>query len=230
MLTIKDILLVLKAKIKWIIISTILGIILAGVYTYLWVKPVYSSTASLYVINSQRISENITTGELSASQRLVKTYIVVLKSNTTMQQVSEKLENVGYSLSSDEIINMISCASISDTEAFSITANSTDPELARTVVTIILQVLPDEIMRVVDAGGVKIIDDATYPQDPYYPVSKYLLIGAVAGMSLAIALILLNAVFDTKVHGEERIRELFQIPIIGRVPSYDELVIEKTKT
>lgn len=229
MLTIKDVLIVLKSKIKWIILSTILGVILAGGYTHLWVAPEYSSTASLYVINSQRISDNITTVELTTSQRLVKTYIVVLKSNTTMQQVSEKLEKMGYSMTPSEILGMISCAAINDTEAFSITATCSDPELARTIVTIFLQVLPGEIMRVVDAGEVKIIDEASYPSAPYYPLNKNLLIGAIIGIGVAVAIILLNAVFDTKVHGEERIREIFQIPIIGRVPSYDDLVIDRNK-
>ncbi|MGN0505286.1 MAG: YveK family protein [Lachnospiraceae bacterium] len=227
MLTIKDILLVLKAKIKWILISAIIFMIAAGGYTYLWIQPIYSSTASLYVVNTQRVSTDITTGELTASQKLVKTYIVVLRSNTTMQQVSEKLEDLGYSLSPAQIRRMITTGSINDTEAFSITASSADPELARAVVMIILEVLPNEIIRVVDAGAVRIIDEATYPTEAYFPFTKNVVTGAAIGVVLAIAIILLHAVFDTKVHGEEKLKEMFTIPIIGRVPSYEEYLSDK---
>lgn len=227
MLTIKDILLILKAKIKWIIIATATGMLLAGLYTHFLIKPVYSSTASVYVVNSLRGSEDITAGELTASQKLVKTYIVVLKSNTTMQQVSEKLEAIGYRVSPGQIRQMITTGAIDDTEAFSITAYNVDPELARAVVTTILDILPSEIIRVVDAGAVRIIDNATYATEPYYPFSKNIIIGAAAGIALAVGLILLFAIFDTKVHGEEKLKEIFDIPIIGRVPSYEEPVMER---
>lgn len=227
MLTIKDILLILKARIKWIVCSAVFFLIAAGVYTHFCIQPMYSSTASLYVVNTQRATTDITAGELTASQKLVKTYMVVLKSNTTMQQVSEQLENFGYSLSPEQIRKMISTGSINDTEAFSITASSPDPELARAVVMIILKVLPNEIIRVVDAGAVRIIDEATYPTEAYFPFIKNIVTGAIVGVVISIAIILLYAVFDTKVHGEEQLRELFTIPIIGRVPSYEELLVDK---
>lgn len=212
---------------KWLIIATVSGMFVAGIYTHFLIQPVFSSTASVYVVNSMRVSDNITTGELTASQRLVKTYIVVLKSDTTMQQVSEKLENIGYYITPGQIRQMVTMGAINETEAFSITASSYDPELARAVVTAILEVLPSEIIRVVDAGAVRIIDNATYATEPYYPLSKNIVIGAATGIMLAVACILLLAIFDTKVHGEEKLKEIFDIPVIGRVPSYDEAYLER---
>lgn len=222
MLTIKDILLVLISKMKWIILTTFLSGVIAFGYTYFYVAPLYSSTASLYVVNNQKTSTDITTSELTASQKLVKTYIVVLRSNTTLQQVVENLEDLGYYYTVEQLRKMITTASINDTEAFSVTVSSDDPELAKTAVKIILKVLPDEIIRVVDAGAVRIIDDASDPTQAYFPITKNSLLGLFAGFSLAVAVILLIATFDTKVHGEEKIRQLFDIPIIGRIPSYGD--------
>lgn len=222
MLTIKDILMVIISRFKWIALTTVLFAIITCAYTYFYVAPIYSSTASLYVVNNHKTSTDITTSELAASQKLVKTYMVVLKSNTTLQQVAEKLEDFGYYCSVDQLRKMISTASINDTEAFSVTVSSDNPEFARTTVKIILNVLPNEIIRVVDAGAVRIIDDASNPTQAYFPIRKNLFLGAFAGFSLSVAVVLLIAAFDTKVHGEERIRELFEIPIIGCVPSYGD--------
>ncbi|MDO5559239.1 MAG: Wzz/FepE/Etk N-terminal domain-containing protein [Oscillospiraceae bacterium] len=220
MKTIKDILLVLRKQIKWIAASFFLMGLLAAAYTVLFVKPVYSSSASLYVINGSKDKSNISTSEISASQLLVKTYIVVMKSETTLQQVSKKLDESGYTLSVSELRGMISASAIDNTEAFSITSRGTDKELVRVVTSSILDVLPDEIVRVVGAGNVNIIDNASYPGKPVYPLVKNIQYGLAAGLVISVAAVLLQAIFDTKVHSESQLKEEFDIAVIGRIPQY----------
>lgn len=221
MLNIKDILLVLKKRLKLIIIFGILGVIVAAFITYMWVQPTYTSTASFYVINdTYRETQEISSGELSASQRLVKTYIVVLQSETTMRQVSQRLEELGYSYSTSALRSMTSAAAINSTEAFKVSVTGENPEIVKTIVTIILDVLPGELIRVVEAGSVKVIDTASDPSKGSYPIKKNMAYGLAAGVVAAVAYAILYAVFDTRVHSEEDLKHIFTIPIIGHVPSY----------
>lgn len=222
MFNIKDILLILKKRLKLIIIAGVIGCAVAAFITYKWVQPTYTSTASFYVINDNyRDSSEISSSELSASQRLVKTYIVVLQSDTTMRQVSQKLEELGYYYTTSQLKGMTGASSINDTEAFRVSVTTNNPELSKTIATIILDVLPAELIRVVEAGSVKVIDTASYPTAGYYPIKKNIAMGLAVGVACAVVYALLYAVFDTRVHGEEDLKRVFTIPIIGYIPSYN---------
>ena len=62
--------------------------------TLFFITPTYQATASFYVNNSSisigSMSYSISAGELSASNTLVNTYIYILKSRTTLEDVIEK--------------------------------------------------------------------------------------------------------------------------------------------
>jgi capsular polysaccharide biosynthesis protein len=45
----------------------------------------------MYVYNSSTRSDDITSADLTTSQKLVQTYIVILKSNSVLSDVSERL-------------------------------------------------------------------------------------------------------------------------------------------
>ena len=74
-----------------VIVGFIAGIAVF-VYTSFFVAPKYSSSVMLYVNNKAISMDDITisASDLSASQSLIDTYIVILKNRTTMEEVAEK--------------------------------------------------------------------------------------------------------------------------------------------
>jgi len=184
------------------------------------ITPMYSASVSMYVYNDNRTDRDITSSDLATSQKLVDTYIVILKSNTVLSRVSHEL---GNEYSPDSIRKMLSASSINNTEAFNITITHPDPWAAEKIVNTIARISPSEISRVVKAGVVEVIDYATTPQYPSYPsINKNTLIGALAGTAAAILLIMLLAMLDTVVHSEEDLTEVFEIPILGVIPKLSE--------
>ena len=82
-------------KRAWIILgAAFIGGILFFLYTFLFITPQYQSTALLYVNNSSldigSTKVNITSGDISASSSLIDTYVVILKSRTTLERAIEE--------------------------------------------------------------------------------------------------------------------------------------------
>ena len=100
-------------------------------------------------VYNRKTTSNITSGDLQTSQKLVSTYIVILKSNSVLNKVAEEL---GGKYSAEDIRKMLTTGAINDTEAFNITITDKNPETAQNIVNTIAKVLPEEIKRVVKAG------------------------------------------------------------------------------
>lgn len=175
----------------------------------------------MYVFSNTNRSENaITSSELTASQELVNTYIVVLKSDTVLDQVIKKLD---LSMTPEEVRGMMNAGSIGGTEAFNISVTSSDPAFSQRVANAIVQIAPVEIIRVVKAGGAEVIDYAKVPDKKVSPnILLNTVIGVLAGFVVAFGICVAVVIFDTKVHDEEELAQLFSIPILGCVPTLVE--------
>lgn len=220
-LDLKNLILLLWKRI-WIIA---LAVVLVGVGAFALSKwgmtPVYSATISMYVNNSIRESgqTTVTQSDLSASQKLVDTYIVILKSDAVLDQVAAKLKDI----TAEEIRGKISAAAINNTEAFSVTVNDSSAGRAREIANTIAEMSPGEIIRVVKAGSVEVIDYASTPTAPSSPnILRNTALGMLLGAVLAVGGVLLFAMFDTTIHTEEDLKRFFTIPIVGVIPDISE--------
>ena len=71
----------------WVIAVCVLamvGVVLA--YTNLFITPIYTASVTIYVNNSINPGnvEYVTSGDLSVSQKLVNTYVNIIKSDTVL--------------------------------------------------------------------------------------------------------------------------------------------------
>ena len=174
----------------------------------------------MFITSQNRTDSSITSSDLTTSQKLVSTYIVVLKSNSVLDKVSKDLD---YKYSAQQIRKMLSAYSIDGTEAFEIKVTNRDPEVALTIANTIAYAAPAEIIRVVKAGAVEVIDYATLPHETSYPNIKLnTAIGVFAGLVVAVVIALLLAMADTTVRTEEDLTEVFEIPVLGVIPKLVE--------
>lgn len=212
-----DILLILRKRFVWILLScAICGGVVFG-YTKLFVPDTYKATASVYVYGSAGVKTEYTTStERDYALSLVDTYIVILKSNTVMQKV---LRTLDLSWTPEDLERMVSCSPINETEVFSVTVSYHDPEMAKLLANTIVDVAPKEITRVVKAGGVEVLDYAKRPETPSAPSPlKNGVIGAILGLALSLGVFLLIEILDTKIWDEEKLTSIFEFPVLGSVP------------
>ncbi|MEA4965637.1 MAG: Wzz/FepE/Etk N-terminal domain-containing protein [Oscillospiraceae bacterium] len=217
-LSLKDLFHMFIQRIWIILLAAVCGGAIAFALTYSLVTPMYTASASMYVSNNEdRQNDAISNSDLSASQSLVGTYIVVLKSDTLLEKVAEKLP-LEYGYSAALIRQMLSAGSIDGTQAFQINIVNSDPERAMTIVNTIAAVAPDEIIRVVKAGEAEVIDYAQLPTAPYWPLKRNAAVGILLGLALSMAGILSYNVFDVTVHTAADLTDYYDLPVLGEIP------------
>ena len=225
---------VLLNKIWLLIIVAVLFASVTFVVTKTMIEPEYQATSKLYVFNKSDLGSSgaVSSSDISTSKVLVNTYIVVLQSDSVLGQVvgtiSEYQGKAGFEYlgtepyTTKQLRNMISAGSINNTESFSVTVTAHDPYEAKFINDAILYFLPDEIIRVVKAGAVEIIDKASIPLEPSSPsVLKNTVLGGFVGGVLTAAIIVVMALFDNVIHTEEDLTSEFSdISVVGIIPDY----------
>lgn len=211
----------LVKRINIIILATAIGAVFAFSYAYFLIKPTYSSSTYIYVNNSNislgSTSLSITSSDLSASQSLVDTYIVILKTRNTLETVARKAK-VNYSF--EELNKMISAAAVNKTEVFKVTVTSTDPSEASLIANTIAEVFPDKVADIVTGTSAKIVDYAVVDNKPVAPNKKKItLIGALVGFVAACAFAILEYFMDDVIRDQEYLTSNYDIPVLAAIPN-----------
>ena len=229
-LTVKDVFLALWHSILLIVIASLVGMITFGGFTYCFVNPEYTATAKLYVYNEKNDDRYITTGDLTVSKSLVDTYLIIIRSNPVLERVADTLRGTYPALTAKKINAMLAGSAINETEAFYISATSQNRQMAADIINEIVEIVPDEIIRIVKAASVEVIEEAKVPDmdDYHWPIARNAFVGFAVGFILSCGYILLANSMDTTVYGRNEIINNFKIPVIGIIPPHEETV-SKTK-
>ena len=208
----------------WVII--LVAVIFAGIafgYTRFMVTPVYTSRTMLYVNNTDISvggnSFSISASDLAAAQSLVGTYMVILNTRLTLNEVIE-VSGVDYTY--EQLSGMISSEAINDTEIFSVEVTSPDPKEAELIANTIGVVLPDRIAAVVEGSSVRIVDYAVEPASPSSPsITKNVAIGALVGIFLVSAIVIAIEMMDELIHDSDYLMQNYDIPILAVIPELE---------
>lgn len=210
-------------RIGAIILAAVIGAAALGAYAATMVTPTYKAKALLYV-NNRTLSlntstVNISTGEISAATSLVNTYIVILQSRTTLNQVIREA-NLSYTY--DNLLKKISADSVNGTQIFSVSVTSSNPEEAALIANTIAKVLPDKIAEVVDGSSVRVVDYAVTPTTKVSPsLAKYAACGAFLAAFAVCAVVVVVELLDDAIHSEDFVTQTYGIPSLAVIPDFE---------
>ncbi len=212
----------LGEKLWLIALVSVLCAVLVFTLTFLFVTPQYESAAMFYVNNSAQTvgdSQSITSQDISAAKSLVDSYIVILQSRQTLDEV---LERTNTGLTYGKLRGMISASSVNSTEIFRVVVTSPDPKQAQELAAAISTILPSRIAGIIEGSSAKVVESATVPTEPASP--NYLLvavIGLALGLVASIAYVILKLVLDVTIRSEEAVSRITSHPILATVPNMD---------
>ena len=203
-----------------ILIIALVGAIIGYVGASTLITPLYQSDVMIYVNNSVSIggaSVTISGGELSAARQLLDTYLVILKSRSSLDRI---IETTGVKYTRNQLKGMISAGAVNDTEVFTVTITSPDPEEARILADGVAEVLPSILTDTIEGSSVKVIDYAVLPAGKCSPnLTKYAAIGFLIGLVLVCGYFVLGELLDDRVHDETTVTQMFEnIPILAVIP------------
>ncbi len=220
---------ILLKKIGFIVAATLIAGVLAFIYSEMMIVPEYESSVSLYVNNETETTVNKTLGsDIQASQMLVDTYIVIIKSDTVLNQVSQILAEkniMGYD--AETLRNSITASAVDATEIFEVTVRDTDPMNTYTIANTIADVAPPIIQDFVEASSVKVIDYAVVGERVSPNIQKNMILGLIFGFLLSCLFVVLREIFDMRIKDEDELEQWFKIPILGVIPDISNSQVKR---
>ena len=205
----------------WIVILvTVLCAVLFFGATFFLVTPQYEASAKFYVNNSSfsmgDASLSISSGDLTTSRKLVDSYIVILNTRETLNDV---IDYAGVNRSYGEIRGMISAGSVNETEIFKVSVTSPDPKEAEKIANAIAYILPKRIGTIIDGTSAKVVEAAVVPGSANSPgYVKKTFIGFFLGFAMSVGVIVLREIFDITIRTEEDVTQSCPHPILTSVP------------
>ena len=188
--------------------------------TAVFIRPKYRAEALMYVTRSNisvgGTKVSISQSELSAAQTLVDTYIVILNTRTTLEDV---IERTGVSYDYEELKEMITAESVNGTEVFSIQVVSKDPAEAEKLANAIAQTLPEKIASIVEGSSARIVDYAVIPAEKDSPsLVRNTAVGMILGFVLICAVIVVQELMDDLIHDADYLNQTYDIPVLAVIP------------
>lgn len=204
--------------------AVILAMLIGGAamfsYASFLITPLYQAKALMYV-NSSSLSVgntklSISQAELSAAQSLVDTYIVILNSRTTLNDVIKEAE-VPYTY--EQLSSMISAQAVNATEVFEVVVTDANPQEAEKIANAIADILPNKIAAIVEGSSARIVDYAIVPSQKSSPnITKLTAMGLLAGFVLSAAVIIVLELMDETIHDEDYLAQNFDLPVLAAIP------------
>lgn len=205
-----------------VLVMVLLGA-LAFSYAMFLVTPMYEATAKMYVNNNALSigAANISLSDISAAKELLNTYVEILKTRETLEQV---INNTGVDYTYEELLEMVSASSVNDTEIFAITVTSPDPNEAKLIVDEIVNILPDRIANIIVDTTPAMVDSAVTPIEKVSPsYTRYAIVGMLIGAVLTCGILIIIDMMDTTMRSEDYLTQNYSdIPVLAIVPDMYE--------
>ncbi|HPF82898.1 MAG TPA: polysaccharide biosynthesis tyrosine autokinase [Bacilli bacterium] len=202
---------------KWLLLIVfflLLGITLAIFYNY-GAPTIYESKTSLYAKPTVEESEADYT-DIVTNQKMIKTYMQIIKSRKVVDQVIEKLD-LEYKYS--ELMKQVSIGNVDDTTIITITVDNEKAYLAKKIANAMAKTFISEISDTMDINNITIIDEAIAGSEPVSPRPLLnMCIGILGGLTIGLTLAFLFESMDNKIKNHEDIKKYLKIKTLGVVP------------
>jgi non-specific protein-tyrosine kinase len=224
----KDYYRLLLRNLPIVIATTLLGTIIAGLYSFL-ATPVYEAKIQLFVSTpSSALDISALVQGSSFSQQRVKSYAQVINGPETLNPVINQLH---LNITADKLAKKVIATAPLDTVLINVTVSNTDPVLAANIANAIGRQFSStantlESSDATAAGSIKVtmVKSAVVPSSPSSPKKGInIILGFILGLGLGTGLSILRQIFDNTVKNEEHLGD---VPLLAAI-AFDNDAIEK---
>lgn len=210
-----------KRKLLIALVAFVTGIV-AFAYSSFIVKPEFTSTTRIYVVNrNQGDKPGLTNQDLQAGSYLVKDYREIILSQDVLEKVATDLK---LELPPKGLASKIKVTVPVDTRIVSISVTDRAPEEASRIANSLREVAAQKIISVTRVSDVTTLEEARPATSPSSPnIRRNTMVGFLAGAVVMVVAVLLVELLDTRVKRPEDIEDVMQIALLGVVPNLDKL-------
>ena len=210
-----------KRKLIIALVAIVTGAI-AFAYSSFIIKPEYTSTTRIYVVNrNQGDKTGLTNQDLQAGSYLVKDYREIILSQDVLEKVVTDLK---LNMSTKGLASKIQVTVPVDTRIVSISVKDKQPEEASRIANSLREVAAQKIINVTRVSDVTTLEEARPATSPSSPnIRRNTLIAFLGGLGVVVVVVLLIELLDARVKRPEDIEDVMQIPLLGVIPNLDKL-------
>ena len=215
-MTLLELLHLLRKHLRLVVLLPVACALVMGVYSYLFMRNTYTASTSMYVLalNQDATASNSLSTDLSASQMISNDVSTLLTSDRALAETAEDLALEDLSAYD------VSVTSETTSRVVGLSVTGADPQTAADIANTMVEKVSAIAQEVMSIESVNPIDQATAPESPSGPNRPlYVAVALMAGLFLAVAIVVVEDMLNTKVRGQEEVEELLGIPVIGRIPA-----------
>ncbi len=181
--------------------------------------PMYSSTATMYLIGETDGTAGQLATDYSMAMRVMSDCTYLLKSRNVLNAVGER---IGIKNGYGALRGSITITNPEDTRVLEITVRASTPDKARDINEAVCECGIEYINNVLSYDKLSVFEEATYNTSPTNGVSlmSYAKFGAI-GAVLVYLVFLVMFLFDNYIHTEEDIERYLGLTILGDIPDAD---------
>ena len=158
--------------------------------------------------------QRVNYSNLNASQMLANDVSTLLKSDRIASDTAKDLHLDSLKGYSTKV------TSETTSRVITLEVTGADPNTAATISNEMASNVSKVAQEVMDVQSVNVIDEATAPTAPSGPNRPmYVAVAILAGLFIAIAIVVVSDMLNTKVRNADEIEELLGLPVIGRMPA-----------
>ncbi|HHA7821777.1 TPA: capsular polysaccharide biosynthesis protein [Streptococcus pneumoniae] len=220
-----DVLQLFRALWKRKLVILLVAIITSSVaftYSTFVIKPEFTSTTRIYVVNrNQGEKSGLTNQDLQAGTYLVKDYREIILSQDALEKVATNLK---LDMPAKTLASKVQVTVPADTRIVSISVKDKQPEEASRIANSLREVAAEKIVAVTRVSDVTTLEEARPATTPSSPnVRRNSLFGFLGGAVVTVIAVLLIELLDTRVKRPEDVEDVLKIPLLGLVPDFDKI-------
>lgn len=218
-LSIGDLWSIFTGHILPIMSAAVLTFLIVLSYSLISYKPVYKSTATIYLLrqNTDGSSSNVSTVDFSLALSTVNDCKYLLTSHSVLDKV---IEDLGMPITYDELKAMISINNPTSSRILEISITAPSPMDAKIIVDQLCSIGALSIMDALGINQVNIIDSGTYPKAPSNPrVTPYTVVAALLAAVAVYGIYVLLYVLDDKIKTPDDVEKYLGLTVLGLIPN-----------
>jgi polysaccharide export protein, MPA1 family len=205
-----------------IVLTAIIAGLAAFAYSSFVIKPQYTSTTRIYVVNrNQADKPGLTNQDLQAGAYLVKDYREIILSQDVLDKV---VKDQSLTIDARTLGKKISVTVPTDTRIVSISVRDDKPEEASRIANALREVAAQKIISVTKVSDVTTLEEARPATSPSSPnIRRNTMMATIAGVGFVTVVVLLVELLDDRVKRPEDIEEVMHISLLGVIPNLEKL-------
>lgn len=213
-MTLLELLQLMRKHLKLMIVLPIVCALATALVCFVALPNTYTASTSMYVLAKQSSanSDNAANySNLNASQMMANDVSTLLKSDRIEADTAKDLHLESLKGYSTKV------TSETTSRVITLSVTGTDPDIAATIANDMASNVSKVAQQVMDVQSVNVIDQTTAPSGPNRPM--YIAVALLAGLFVAIAIVVVSDMLNTKVRNADEIEDLLGLPVIGRMPA-----------